>query len=322
MGTRVELVIHGDHNADLQAAGEAALYEIALWHTKLSRFASDSDLAFIAREAHTRPVRLDPDLFELLVMCDAVRVATGGAFDVRVAESMDMIRAGDEPKASLNAAPEMVLNAAERTLHAPGATPLRLDLGGVAKGFALDRAVAILLEAGVTNALIHAGTSSITAIGPGPHGQGWRVRVAGDEASAMHTQPESPDASALEPHFDITDITLRDQAMSVSVSAGRGAVGSDEAASSVSRPGAHILDPRTGALVATRRTAVVLAPLAADAGARCEAWSTSLAVLGIGANPPEDLTTFLREAGRPWRELRQPRDRRSRLVCDPCPNRA
>ena len=63
MGTRFELVLLAGRG-DLRAAGEAAIDEIETWHRRLSRFAPDSLVSHINREAARAPVRLDRDPFE------------------------------------------------------------------------------------------------------------------------------------------------------------------------------------------------------------------------------------------------------------------
>jgi thiamine biosynthesis lipoprotein len=287
MGTRFELVLvgtgAGTRQPDLLAAGEAAISEIEWWHKRLSRFERDSDVSFIAREAHLRtpsnPISLDPDFFDLLVMCDEARVRSGGAFDVRVGAEMDRWIAGEPQRgpSTRETMPEFVLDPQRRTLHAPGGVPLRLDLGGVAKGFALDRAAAILIEAGIDNALIHAGTSSIIAIGPGPEGNGWKVRIdPGSESAAADADHGEKAARAESP----LDVKLRDQAVSVSSPRGRTVQSSDE--SHATR--GHILDPRAGTAAPLGRSVVALSPLASPlassstAAAACEIWSTTLVV--------------------------------------------
>ncbi|VAX39665.1 FAD:protein FMN transferase, partial [hydrothermal vent metagenome] len=125
-----------------------------------------------------------------------------------------------------------------------------IDLGGIAKGYALDRAAAIVREAGVDSGLLHGGTSSIVAIGS-PPGEtvGWRVKLG---------PPATPDAPA--------EVLLRDTAASVSAPDGR-----------VSETGAgHIIDPRTGHPATTARAAVACGA----SGTLADAWATALVVLG------------------------------------------
>jgi thiamine biosynthesis lipoprotein len=131
---------------------------------------------------------------------------------------------------------------------APG---MVLELGGIGKGFALDRLAETLALAGVRDALLSFGESSVVALGAPPGAERWRLLVRGPGGGYAGV------------------IALRDQTLSVSSSFGT----SDEIAGL--RAG-HILDPRSGRPVTQERVAVVVAPTA-TAG---EAWSTALVVLG------------------------------------------
>lgn len=300
MGTRFELVLVGPREPELLAAGEAALEEIKWWHNRLSRFERDSDVAFIAREAHLRtasnPIALDPDLLDLLAMCEQARSRCGGVFDVRLGDAMDRWIAGESLPREHAARPmaEIVLDPIRRAIHATGGVPLRLDLGGVAKGFALDRAVEVLRSAGINNAIIHAGTSSIIAIGPGQGGNGWKVRLDGgaERADGSATEDSLNDASS---EAASLDVTLHDEAMSVSSPSGRTVASPDGTIT----PSGHILDPRSGLPAPMGRTVAVLSPLSPTsptAAANCEIWSTSLIVApNLLTQLPSLMTAIIRD---------------------------
>jgi thiamine biosynthesis lipoprotein len=150
-------------------------------------------------------------------------------------------------------------------LTRPGVT---LDFGAVAKGFALDRAAAIVREHGVRSALLHGGTSSVVGIGAPPGEDGWRVAVRSDAEPRM--------------------VTLHNRAMSVS--APRGRRNSDGHG--------HILDPRTGASAGSADTAAVLC----DRADVADAWSTALVVLGKRpAGMPGHVESLI-HTGEHWQE--------------------
>jgi len=204
MGTRFELVLPGLDETRERAAGEAALDEVALWDARLSLFARDSLLAHVNREAGQRAVRVDPQTFALLETCARVFAESGGAFDAALGGAMAAAgfrgeAAREEARADVGfAAVELDREAHSVRFTAPG---VQLDLGGIAKGFALDRAGELLREAGLETALLHGGTSTVLALGAPPGGEGWRVAL--DEA------PGAPRA------------VLRDRALSVSAQHGR-----------------------------------------------------------------------------------------------------
>jgi FAD:protein FMN transferase len=103
---------------------------------------------------------------------------------------------------------------------------MMLDLGSIGKGYALDLAADILRDAGVENALLHGGTSTIIALGAEPGTQGWKVAI------------ENPYAEIAERRV-LSVVDLRNESMSVS------AVWGKFFEIDGKRYG-HVIDPRTG----------------------------------------------------------------------------
>jgi len=253
MGTRFELVLpalseRSESKRDLRAAGEAALEEIGRWHQLLNRFARDSLVSHINRTAAFRPVRLERDTFALFRTAVEAWRASQGAFDITVAPLMADNGFADSSvpaRGGRIGSDALVLDERDWTIRFK-AEGTSLDLGGIAKGHALDCANAILRDAGVTSALLHGGTSSVIAIGTPPDDSGWRVAIG----SAV----------------DAPVVMIRDEALSVS-----------DAASQTSLTGHHhIVDPLLQLPAQDRGAVAVTGPSAAVA----EAWSTALVVLG------------------------------------------
>lgn len=183
MGTRFEVALpfpaNGLPERDLRAAGEAALDEIALWHERLNRFSPDSLVSHINRSAAAAPVRLDDETFALFADAMVVWRASGGAFDVTMAPVKARLGFKDGAVPSRGEggmASAIVLDRVRGTI-AFAQDEVSVDLGGIAKGHALDRAAALLRAAGVRSALLHGGTSSVAALGVPSGESGWRVRV-------------------------------------------------------------------------------------------------------------------------------------------------
>lgn len=169
MGTRFELVLPDDGSGDGRAAGEAALAEIADCHRRLSRFESSSLVSHILRTATTHPVPLDRDTFQLFQDALTVWQASSGGFDLTLGErAMDAV--------------ELDPVGCTIRLRRPVAS---LDLGGIAKGHALDLAARLLREHGVRNAFLHGGTSSAIGLGAPPGGGSWRVALQGGGEVAL-----------------------------------------------------------------------------------------------------------------------------------------
>jgi FAD:protein FMN transferase len=240
MGTRFEVVLASEDVQLVQPVLEEALREIEDLHARFTRFSRSSLIAHINRTAARSPVRLDRSTFALFRCAEDVRILSQGAFDITIGTGAIVL---DETDCSI---------ALENT-------DVTLDLGAIAKGYALDRAAQILREGGVTSALIHGGTSSVLAIGAPPEAPAWRVGLARGHRL---------------PFIDLCDAAL-----------------------SVSRPFSqirdgktHIVDPRSQAGIAERRFAVVIGPSACAA----DAWSTALAVLGERpASLSEEWTTII-----------------------------
>jgi thiamine biosynthesis lipoprotein len=271
MGTRFELVLAGASSPRagraLRAAGEAALARIAECDARCSAFRRDSLVARINREAALRPVRVDGETYALLAACLDLWHATGGACDVGLGGALAALglrgRAASADAFEPCAGPPCELDPGSRSvrLARPGAA---LDLGGVAKGWALDLAARELRELGVDRALLHGGTSSVAALGAPPGQDGWRVALEGPSA------PEDP------PRPAGLVVLLCDASLSVSASASR--TGRDAAGGRVG----HVLDPASGRPAPLGAIAAVVAP----SGLAAEAWSTALvARAGSGENP-------------------------------------
>lgn len=175
-------------------------------------------------------VAVDDELFMVLELCEAFRRGTEGYFDITACSE----RAADT-------AAGYTLDAAAHTVRLHGAGAL-LDLGGFAKGYALERLRQRVAEAGVQQAVLNFGDSSITAIGHHPYGEWWPIGVEPDARRSSVAQ----------------EFRLRDSAMSVS---GRGRGGEY-----------HIFDPHSGERVVREETMVVEGRSALV----CEVLSTAL----------------------------------------------
>jgi thiamine biosynthesis lipoprotein len=265
MATRFELVLDGDDEARLRAAGEDALDEIVRLDAQLSFYRPTSDVSWINGHAALEPVLVEPRLFELLERCLRLSAATDGAFDITVAPLMKAWHfAGGSGKcpdaAGLARARALVgfsgieLDAAKRTLRfaRPGTL---IDLGSAGKGYAVDRAISRLRENGVQRALLHGGTSSVHAIGVPRPSDRWRVGWSPDGAPARTFE-------------------LQDSALAVSAVHGK-------AFCANGRVYGHVMDPRSGQPADTARSAVVTGP----DSLQCDALSTALLVRGASWIP-------------------------------------
>jgi thiamine biosynthesis lipoprotein len=265
MATRFEFVLYGDDVVRLRAAGEEAIAEIERLHDRLSLIRPQSLVSRVNRGAAESPVRLPGDLFHLLLRAEEISSITGGAFDVTVGPLLDLwgfrgdavrVPGRNEVSACLeHLGMACVQLDRQRRSVSFSCEHLQIDLGGIAKGHALDTAAAILIDAGIRSGILHGGTSTVRAIGSDPSGERWKVAVR---------SPYAADDTEL-----VGVVALADEAMSVSAVSGR----------SFEFEGVtygHVIDPRTGYPVAGVELAVVVLPNATDA----DALSTALLVLG------------------------------------------
>jgi FAD:protein FMN transferase len=271
MGTVLEVSLCAPDRPRGEALLRQVFEGVARLEQTFSSFDPGSELTRLNRAAGSGPQPVSPALFRLTSESLAWSALTEGTFDVTVAPLVALWkRAGESqrrpPPAELAAALARVgrsqvwADAQAQTLELRAGASL--DFGGIAKGWALDRACETLRAAGVTRALLSFGESSIAAIGAAPGWEGWGVALT----DAMGRFAGS--------------VQLRDRSLSTSGSLGQ----------FVEIEGhryGHVFDPRTGEPLERARMAIVLA---AD-GARAEALSKALLILG----EPDGLTLVERQ---------------------------
>ncbi|MCS7187960.1 MAG: FAD:protein FMN transferase [Armatimonadetes bacterium] len=259
MRTRFELVLVGNDENHLRAAGEEALREIVELERLLSRFKHDSDIGRINRLAAHQPVRVDARTFQLLQRVKQLSRETNGAFDITVGTWWEQHSAAK----AIVGVDNFLLDEEAMTVKFTK-EGLRLDLGGIGKGYALERAAKLLRDAGIENAFLHGGTSSVFAFGCDQNGNSWQVAIA---------HPINGET--------LTTVTLDN--LGLSVSASHSAPRTPHLAPTI--------NPLTGEPVTHTLLAAVLLPSPTDA----EAWSTALLVLG-----EEGLTIFQKRHPNGW----------------------
>jgi thiamine biosynthesis lipoprotein len=205
--------VHGVH-ADARYAAQAAQAAFDLadrLESQLSRFLPNSDVARINRLAAGEPTRVSDAAMECLVIARHVFDLTGGAFDVSMGTGL--------PSLELD-----LDNLLVRATH----DGVRIDLGGIGKGYAVDLMAELLEEWGIERALVHGGFSSVIALEGPADRDGWPLTLS---------DPASPSTV-------LASLSARHRALSASGL----------------RRGDHIADPRTGRPVRGRRAAWAAVP--------------------------------------------------------------
>lgn len=268
MGTVLDLslLVPPGREDDAREALGAAFETAEALERLTSRHDPASQLSALNAAAGRGGIEIDPRLYELLRLSEAARTRTHGAFDVTVgplvalwteAARRDRTPAPDELRRARARVgrPLWLAPPFEAALTVEG---MSLDLGGVAKGFAIDRIAAELAGRGLPLSLLSFGRSSVWA-----GGRSWRLRIESDQGEALAV------------------VELADQALSMSSSLSQSTVieGVEYG---------HVVDPRSGRALCERRSAVVVADRAVDA----EVLSTALLVLD-----EREGRAVLREAG-------------------------
>lgn len=260
MGLPVRILLHASDERRGETAAQAAFDRIAALDAMMSDYKPDSEIRRLETSG-TAWTPVSPDLLEVLSTAVAIARDTDGAFDPTagplVALWRDARKTGKLPSAAaLEAARAAVGWRHLEVDRARGAVRLakpgmRLDLGGIAKGYILEQGLRALRMNGAGRALIQSGGDIVVASGP-PGLAGWRI--------------EAPAADAI---FRQRASRLTNAALATS--------GSSEQFVEIDGVRySHIVDPRTGMAVTNRITARVIARRAAVA----DALATALTVVG------------------------------------------
>jgi FAD:protein FMN transferase len=249
MGCVYAIVAYGGDAAALPRVVEEAFDEVDRIDRLMSNYKPESPLSQLNRAAASddfaTPRAIDPELFAMIAESMRYSRESDGAFDITVGPLMrawGFFRAeGRVPAAAALANARRRVGYQHVKLN-PGRHEIafdrrgiELDLGGIAKGYAVDRVIALLKARHVAAALVSAGGSTIYALGAPPDESGWEVSVQ-DPLKATKTA---------------LTLRLKDRVLSI---AGR-------SEKSFERDGvvySHIMDPRTGRPVQGMLTVAVL----------------------------------------------------------------
>lgn len=169
MATTFELMAAGGDFEYVHQVAVAAFNEVNQLEQQLSRFIETSDISRINTLGASQSVPVGPAAFECLLMAEDMRCQTGGAFDITAVNT--------EGKQPVNGSGLRI----DRNLHTVCALneSTQICLGGIGKGYAIDRAMKIVADFELDAALMHAGQSSIIAVGTPAGLNGWPI-VFGD----------------------------------------------------------------------------------------------------------------------------------------------
>lgn len=265
MGTTVRVVLYADDRARAETAALAALSRVGALDAILSDYRAESELRRLARDAVGRPIRVSDDLFRVLDAAQSLALRSHGAFDITVGPLSQIWRRARRQIAlpsrddlvqarAVTGFRLLVLDRGDRTAMVVR-EGMRLDAGGIAKGYAADEALAVLVRHGLRRSLVAVGGD--LAIGePPPSAAGWTVVLAG--LSPERSAPGSP-------------LTLASAGVSTSGDAEQWVVIDGQRYS-------HIVDPMTGLGLTGQRLVSVVARDAMTS----DMLATALSVMEVG----------------------------------------
>lgn len=200
MGTEFTIVLYAP-SAELASRAAAASFErIDALNSKLSDYLSTSELNRLSESSGSgRPVRVSDDLWTVLLSASRYAVQTEGAFDVTIgpltrlwrwASRRGVLPDPDKVEAALRPVgfDKLALNIEKKEVMLLSAG-MKLDLGGIAKGYAVDEAIEVLASFGLSRVLVDGG-GDIAASGPPPGAKGWRVQVDAVDKNGRMSQEE------------------------------------------------------------------------------------------------------------------------------------
>lgn len=266
LDTIIDITVVSRRESTANAAIEAGFAEIERLEALLSSYVPESQIAAINRQAgQPEAVEVDAEVAALVQRAATYTAQTAGMFHLAVGPLVALWGIGtehegvpgdDELARVLRLIDENAVRVTETSvqLTRPG---MMLDLGGIAKGYAIDRAVAVMQEHGIRQALVNAG-GDIRCLGAKPDGTPWRIGVQHPRENGLLGVVELQDG-AITTSGDYERFFLQDGASS----------GEDVRYH-------HLFDPRTGMPARECRSVTILTRTAEAA----DAYATAVFIMG------------------------------------------
>jgi thiamine biosynthesis lipoprotein len=257
MGSTYSVVVYGSDEARLRAAVEDASEEARRLDQLLSNYIPASEWSQVNREASSRPVRISTELFQLLAACVEYSRQSDGAFDITVGPLMKvwgfykgsghLPRGGEVRGALAHVGYQNILLDQKTSTVRFVKEGVEIDPGGIGKGYAVDKMVAVLKEDGITSGLVSASGSSIYGIGAPPNEPGWKIKIRDPKDAAK----------------SVAEVVLHDNSLSTSGNYEKFFFADGKLYS-------HIMDPGTGYPSEGMLAVSVVSPKTIDSEAWCK----------------------------------------------------
>lgn len=259
MGTVYEIAVYDEHPERASQAMDKAFAEIVLLDNMMSNYKPESDLSRLNRNAHYHAEKVPADLYRVIEESLRYSKVSEGKFDITVAPLVDLWKAALRGDRVPTEAEQERLRACvgyqkielippdHVEFHSPC---MRIDLGSIGKGYAVDQAMEILRANGIVNALVDAGQSTIYGMGAPPGQNAWEVHLR-DPSNRIDPQ-----------------VMLHDDSVSTSEQTPPSLLGIETVG--------HIIDPENGKPLATKYALSIVA----KTGTASDALSTTLLLVG------------------------------------------
>lgn len=270
MGTTTQIILWTTDQASGRAAAEAAFDQQQLVDDLMSDYRLDSELARVNAQAFEAPVTVDAATFTVLQRALEISRWSNGAFDVTIGPKVDLNRRAADSNTPPPTEAEyaeaqskvgwekLTLDPNERSVSF-AVEGMRLDLGGIAKGYAIDRAIDGLAQCGVTDAMVDIGGDIRCAVGEDSD-KSWSIGI--QDPNVSDSDPGGPPAY-------LWVLTLKNKAVATSGHYRRYALIDGKKVS-------HIIDPQSGQGSDGLLSVTVLA----DDAMTADALATAVSVLG------------------------------------------
>ena len=287
MGVPFRMVLYAKDETSAKTAAAAAFARIKALNNIMSDYEYESELSALSRTSGSGQwVHVSEDLWRVLSSSQEISQKSRGAFDVTVGPAVALWRRARHEKKLPD--PEKLKNVLSTVgyeklkLHSPDhwaelvVPNMRLDLGGIAKGYAVDEAIKVLKQHGITSALVSGGGDMFASGAPAGK-RAWEIELTSVDTNAA-------------PQF----VRLKNQALTTS----------GDIFQYIEIDGkrySHIVDPRTGVGLVDHSLVNIIASNVTDA----DALSTAVSVLG----PTEGLKLIEQFPGVSARIVRKPSDK-------------
>lgn len=262
MGSRFDITVVATNQAEADAYIDVAVAEISRIERLISSWDEKSQTSEINRNAGVKPVKVDRELFGLIERAIGISKLTDGAFDISYA-SMDRIWKYDGSMTDMPSEEAIKASVQKVGYHniimdVPNSTVflklegMKIGFGAIGKGYAADKAKALLMAKGVTAGIVNA-SGDMNTWGKQPNGENWKVAITNpmDKTKSYGLFPISNSAVVTSGNYE-KFVTFNGKRYS------------------------HIIDPRTGYPASGLLSVTVFAPSAELA----DALATSVFVMG------------------------------------------